>query len=277
MTVGITIYHNPDCGTSRNVLGLLRRAGAEPRVIEYLKTPPSGDVLRDLAARAGLSLRELLREKGTPFAALGLGDAALAEAALLSAIADHPVLINRPIVVTPRGVRLCRPSDVVLDLLDEGPMARLEKEEGVPFLRSRRLPADDAGLRAALAAEGQPTDDLAGAGNRFFAFETLDGAVVGRGGFELFGADALLRSLVVAPGARGAGLGRNIVPLLLYRAREAGARRAFLLTTGAAPFFERLGFRALDRAEAPAALLASPQAARLCPASAVLMTRKIGF
>src|SRR3546814_16263291 len=113
----VIIYHNPDCGTSRNTLAMIRNAGVEPHVIEYLKTPPSRDMLTRLIARMGISARELLREKGTPYAELGLGDPALSEAQLLDALMAHPILINRPIVVSPKGVRLCRPSEAGLDLL----------------------------------------------------------------------------------------------------------------------------------------------------------------
>ena len=113
----IVIYHNPDCGTSRNTLAMIRNAGIEPHVVEYLKTPPSRAMVRQLAERAGITVRDLLREKGTPFAELNLGDPALTDEQLLDAIADHPILMNRPVVVSPKGVRLCRPSEAVLDLL----------------------------------------------------------------------------------------------------------------------------------------------------------------
>lgn len=113
----VTIYHNPACGTSRNVLGLIRNSGEEPRIIEYLKTPPSRAELTDLIARMGITVRDLLRQRGTPYDALGLGDASLTDEALLDAMMTHPILINRPIVVTEKGVRLCRPSERVLDLL----------------------------------------------------------------------------------------------------------------------------------------------------------------
>ena len=113
----VIIYHNLDCGTSRNTLAMIRNSGIEPHVIEYLKTPPSRDMLTQLITRMGVSVRELLREKGTPYAELGLGDPALSDAQLLDAMMAHPILINRPIVVTPEGVRLCRPSEDVLDLL----------------------------------------------------------------------------------------------------------------------------------------------------------------
>ena len=113
----VIIYHNPDCGTSRNTLGLVRNAGVEPRIIDYRKCPPTRLLLTQLLARAGLTVREILREKGTPFHELGLSDPALSDADLLDAISAHPILMNRPIVVTPKGVRLCRPSELVIDLL----------------------------------------------------------------------------------------------------------------------------------------------------------------
>ncbi|WP_407155124.1 arsenate reductase (glutaredoxin) [Bradyrhizobium sp. STM 3557] len=113
----VIIYHNPDCGTSRNTLAMIRHAGIEPDVIEYLKSPPARALLRQLVARMGISVRDLLREKGTPYQELGLGNEALTEDQLLDAMMAHPILINRPIVVTPKGVRLCRPSELVLDLL----------------------------------------------------------------------------------------------------------------------------------------------------------------
>lgn len=113
----VVIYHNPECGTSRNTLAMIRNAGIEPHVIEYLKTPPARALLVQLLARAGLSVRAVLRESDTPFAELNLGDPALTDAQLLDAIAAHPILLNRPLVVTPKGVRLCRPSEAVLDLL----------------------------------------------------------------------------------------------------------------------------------------------------------------
>ncbi|TFV44760.1 arsenate reductase (glutaredoxin) [Bradyrhizobium niftali] len=123
------IYHNPACGTSRNTLAMIRSAGIEPHVIEYLKTPPSRALLQQLIARMGLPVRALLREKGTPYAELGLGDAALTDDQLLDAMMVHPILINRPIVVTPKGVKLCRPSELVLDLLP-AQQGEFVKEDG---------------------------------------------------------------------------------------------------------------------------------------------------
>ena len=113
----VIIYHNVDCGTSRNTLAMIRNAGIEPHVVEYLKTPPSQALLDQLVARMGISVRELLREKGTPFHELGLGDPKLGDNELLDAMMAHPILINRPIVVTPNAVRLCRPSEKVIDML----------------------------------------------------------------------------------------------------------------------------------------------------------------
>ncbi|EZP51247.1 MULTISPECIES: arsenate reductase (glutaredoxin) [Sphingomonas] len=130
MAVDIVIYHNPDCGTSRNTLGLIRNAGIEPHVIEYLKTPPSRALLVELIDRAGMTPRALLREKGTPYAELGLGDPALSDEALVDAMMAHPILINRPLVVSPLGVTLCRPSEAVLDLLPRDQLGAFAKEDG---------------------------------------------------------------------------------------------------------------------------------------------------
>ena len=125
----VVIYHNPDCGTSRNTLAMIRNAGIEPHVIEYLKTPPPRAMLERLIARMGITPRDLLREKATPFAELGLGDRSLSDDALLDAMVAQPILINRPIVVSPKGVRLCRPSEQVLDLLPPQKSA-FSKEDG---------------------------------------------------------------------------------------------------------------------------------------------------
>ena len=130
MATDIVIYHNPACGTSRNVLGLIRNAGIEPHVVEYLKTPPSRALLVELIDRAGITPRDLLREKGTPYAELGLGDTSLSDDALIDAMMAHPILINRALVVSPLGVKLCRPSEAVLDLLQTGQQGAFVKEDG---------------------------------------------------------------------------------------------------------------------------------------------------
>lgn len=126
----IVIYHNPECGTSRNVLALIRNSGVEPHVVEYLKTPPARMLLVEMIGRAGITPRNLLREKGTPFAELGLADTSLSDDALVDAMMEHPILINRPLVVTPLGVKLCRPSEAVLDILPDAQKAEFAKEEG---------------------------------------------------------------------------------------------------------------------------------------------------
>ena len=126
----IVIYHNPACGTSRNTLALIRHVGIEPHVIEYLKTPPSRAMVAELAARTGQPLRTLLREKGAPYTDLGLGDDAITDEHLLDAIEAHPILLNRPLVVSPLGVRLCRPSEAVLDLLPADGLKPFIKEDG---------------------------------------------------------------------------------------------------------------------------------------------------
>ncbi|MDF0517024.1 arsenate reductase (glutaredoxin) [Bradyrhizobium yuanmingense] len=125
----VTIYHNPACGTSRNTLAMIRQSGVEPDVIEYLKTPPSRDELKELIATMGIPVRALLREKGTPYKELGLDDPKWSDEQLLEVMIAHPILINRPIVVTPKGTRLCRPSEAVVDLLDN-PVGRFVKEDG---------------------------------------------------------------------------------------------------------------------------------------------------
>ncbi|BCB17166.1 arsenate reductase (glutaredoxin) [Bosea sp. ANAM02] len=136
----VIIYHNPACGTSRNTLGLIRNAGVEPHVIEYLKTPPTRALLKQLLDRAGLTVREILRETGTPFAELGLGDPSLSDEALLDAIDAHPILMNRPLVVSPKGVKLCRPPEAVLSLLPPQ-LGEFRKEDGELVVDASRRPA----------------------------------------------------------------------------------------------------------------------------------------
>jgi arsenate reductase len=128
--IDVVIYHNPQCETSRNTLGLIRNAGIEPHIIEYLKTPPTRLLLVSLLARMGLSVRDVLRQKGTPFEELGLQDTGLSDEQLLDAIEAHPILMNRPIVASLRGVRLCRPSERVIDILPWAQMGEFKKEDG---------------------------------------------------------------------------------------------------------------------------------------------------
>ena len=140
MPIDIVIYHNPKCGTSRNALAMIRNAGIEPHVIEYLTTPPSRRMLENLIERADITPRALLREKGTPFAELGLDDPDLSDAQLVDAMLAHPLLINRPIVVSPVGVKLCRPSEEVLELMPASQLAAFAKEDGEQVI-------DEAGNR----------------------------------------------------------------------------------------------------------------------------------
>jgi arsenate reductase (glutaredoxin) len=128
--MSVTIYHNPDCGTSRNTLAMIEQSGVKPIVIDYLKNPPSRARILELVAAAGLSLRQAIRQKDTPFAQLGLADTTLSDDALLDAIAAHPILLNRPFVETPRGTRLCRPSEIVLDILENPAIGPFTKEDG---------------------------------------------------------------------------------------------------------------------------------------------------
>lgn len=126
----VTIFHNPDCGTSRNTLAIIRHAGIEPQVIEYLKMPPSKDEVRQLLAEMNMSVRQLLREKGTPYAELGLADPKWTDDQLLDFMQQHPILMNRPVVRTPLGTKLCRPSEAVLELLPVGKLEPFKKEDG---------------------------------------------------------------------------------------------------------------------------------------------------
>jgi arsenate reductase len=128
--VTITIYHNPACGTSRNTLAMIRQSGEEPRVVEYLKTPPSREELVGLIRAMGITPRELLRQKGTPFDELDLGNSKWSDHELIDAMMKHPIHINRPIVVTPKGTRLCRPSEAVLDILPNSAIGPFTKEDG---------------------------------------------------------------------------------------------------------------------------------------------------
>ncbi|VVE60554.1 arsenate reductase (glutaredoxin) [Pandoraea captiosa] len=138
--MSVTIYHNPDCGTSRNTLAMIRNAGIEPTIVEYLRSPPDRATLQRLIQDAGLSVREAIREKGTPYAELGLDDSSLSDDRLLDAMLAHPILINRPFVVTPLGVRLCRPSEVVLEILPAAQKRSFVKEDG-------EVVVDDEGRR----------------------------------------------------------------------------------------------------------------------------------
>ena len=140
----VTIYHNPSCGTSRNVLGLIRNSGEEPRIVEYLKTPPGREELVGLIRRMGIPVRDLLRRKGTPYDELRLDDPTWTDDQLIDFMLQHPILINRPIVVTPLGTRLCRPSEAVLDILPNPQRRAFTKEDGEAVIdaEGRRIAGD---------------------------------------------------------------------------------------------------------------------------------------
>lgn len=141
----VAIYHNPDCGTSRNTLAMIRNAGIEPTVVEYLRSPPSRETLVDLIGRSGLTVRDVLRQKGTPYEALNLDNPALTDEQLLDAMMAYPILINRPFVVTSIGVRLCRPSELVLEILPEAQRGAFTKEDGEAVIdaEGKRIQAGD--------------------------------------------------------------------------------------------------------------------------------------
>jgi len=270
----VTIYHNPACGTSRNTLALIRATGVEPVVIEYLQTPPSRAELVSLITRMDMPVRDVMRRKGTPYADLGLDDPALGDDQLIDAMLAHPILINRPIVVGPKGVRLARPSEVVLEVLDQPLMQDFVKEDGEIIPAGPRLVELPEGslseLRALLEATGLPCDDLEELGRRFYRLEDARG-VIGWAGLEACGADALLRSLVVPEQLRGQGAGAALVQAMITEARRLGIARLWLLTTTAAPFFKRLGFVEATRSDAPPAIQATREFRDICPASADCM------
>jgi arsenate reductase len=273
----ITLYHNPGCGTSRNVLAVLERVGRPFTVVEYLKDPPDRATLEDLLHRLRMRPGNLARRRGTPFAGLGLAEPGVGDDAILAAMLQQPVLINRPIVVSDAGAVLARPSDLVFDLVPPPPGPDLVKQDGSPFLVDAPVPAEDPALAAALAGAGLTVADLAedGTNRVFFAYATTGRSPVGHGGLELLGEDALVRSLAIRPEARGRRAGAAALAILLRRAFGFGARRAWLLTTDAAGFFGRAGFVAVAREEAPAAVRGTAQFRTLCPASATLMGRAI--
>jgi len=272
----VTIYHNPTCGTSRNALAMLQRAQVSLSIVPYLDEPPAKERLRELSALSGLTVREMIREKGTTFAELGLDRPSIDDEALLDAMVANPILINRPLVVTPARAKLCRPSETVLDLLEVWPREDFDKDDGTPFLESVRISGDADDLRDALTGASLPVGDLAEPGRTFFRFQSLGGDVVGYGGYETHGRDALLRS-VCRTERSAKGVGPSLVQLLMSRAFDDGARKAFVLTEGAADFFRRIGFKDTDRASAPEAIRSTLQALELCPASAALLSRRIAL
>lgn len=274
--MSVTIYHNPKCGTSRNTLAMIRNSGIEPIVIDYLKTPPSAAQLMELVRRMGVPLRSVMRRKGTPFDELGLGDPAVDDAALLAAIEQHPILINRPIVVTRRGVALCRPSEVVLDLLDAPQQTDFVKEDGDPVVIADCLSAAElAELETALIGAGLPAGDIASHAGSFYRFAKPLGQTVGYGGLERSNDDALLRSLIVLPAFRGQGFGKAIALALERIAVTASLKTLHVLTMSAEGLFTKLGYGVDARANAPAGIAATAEFREFCPASAIYLTKSV--
>lgn len=164
------IWHNPACGTSRNVLHVLERTGLAPQVVLYLQTPPDRASLQQAIADAGMNVRDAMRRKGTPFEALGLDDPSLDDDALIDAMLAEPILINRPFVRTAGGVALCRPAERVFDLIDVSPPAGLTRTDARPLTPDTPVRADDPALAEALAGAGLPIEDLAQTSARFFSY-----------------------------------------------------------------------------------------------------------
>ncbi|MCB1479784.1 MAG: arsenate reductase (glutaredoxin) [Rhodobiaceae bacterium] len=271
------IWHNPECGTSRNVLRILEACGLDPQVVRYRETPPDKETLARTIFDAGMSVRDALRRRGTPYDEMGLDDPGLSDDDLLDAMLREPVLINRPFVRTGKGVALCRPAEMVFDLIDAPVPADLMRTNGDALTLDKRIGADAPELKTALETAGLPVSDLESCGGVFFSYATPDGKLAGFGGFQTLGKDALIRSVVVVPERRGQGLSKAIVPLLLRRAFDAGARTAWLLTETAPAAFEKLKFVRVERNEAPEALRATEEFSALCPASAALMRKTISL
>lgn len=250
--MAVTIYHNNDCGTSRNALAVAVHCGIIPRIVEYLKSPPSRDELRDILAKGRMSPQRIIRKKEPLYAELGLGNAS--DDTLFDAIAAHPILLNRPLVVTESDAALCRPSDVTLDFLPEGPRTDFFKENGVPFLRDRMIDASDPGFLATHRAESFAGDDSHAHNKTLYVYRTLGGDVLGYGGFEIYGTDAYLRSIAVKSYARNRRIGTALVGLLQYRVRRAGGKQVWLLSSTATHFFETLGFERCEFSDAPQAI-----------------------
>lgn len=257
----VTIYHNPACGTSRKALGLIRLAGLEPQVIEYLLDPPTRERLAGMIHAAGLGVREALREKGTPYEQLGLSDRSLTDDQLLDAMMANPILINRPFVVTDLGTRLCRPPEIVLDILPKPPFVAADAAD---------LPA----IRDLLSEAQLPVADIEGPTIRFWLARD-QGKVVGTVALEVHGGSAMLRSLAVHPDHRGKGLGQALVRHAELCARNDGIQELCLLTTTAAELFGRRGYALISRDHAPEGVRRSEEFRSLCPDTAVCMLKRL--
>lgn len=249
MTGNHIIFHNPQCSLSRDTLAIIRHASIEPDVIVSWKSLRDYIGAPQFAARLEISVSGLHR---------------------------HPFLANWPVVFSPTESKLCRPSDIVLDILPNVPLSDFNKECGVPFLRDGLIAGRTREFIAALQASRLVTDDVEEAGRTFFQYQTLGRTTVGFGGYELYEQDVLVRSLLIDSKRRARGIGGSALALLLRRAWDDGARRAWLFSETAANFFEtKAGFKPIARSVAPDVIRDSRQATSLCPASATLMTRVI--
>jgi arsenate reductase (glutaredoxin) len=239
--MNVEIYHNPSCTMSRNALRLIRETGVEPRIIEYLETPPSRAELLQRLHVARVPVREILRSKESQFADLGLADKSLPETAMLDALDAHPILMQRPIVVTPLGVNVCRPPELVLALLQNAPPPDTKREDGSDFLIDEKVELSPR-LVSALTAEGMPSAALDG--STIYRMRSLAGTEIGYAGIRIEGRAALLTAFTVVPAERNKRSGRNMMHLLLRRAYDLGAREISVTTDKAAGFFRSLGFEA---------------------------------
>ncbi len=236
----LTLYHNPDCGTSRNVLHNLLRLGLKPVVILYLEQPPPPAQLLRLAQASGLKLQELLRIKGSPYHALGLDAPHWSDAQRLEHMQRHPILINRPLLESPTGVRLCRPSDLMLDLLPGAAGLRLEKEDGTPLLRDSLVEPDDPGLKQAWRAAGLP--DLP-TGTLAYRYATTDGDRVAHAAVSTAGGHAWLHGIAPEPAWRDTGATAGVLALASRRAFDRGARQLWTDAPQAGPAMTSGGWR----------------------------------
>lgn len=238
--MNVEIYHNPSCSMSRNALRLIREAGVEPKIIEYLETPPTRAELLQRLDEAQIPVREILRTKESQFAALGLADNSLPDTAILDALDAHPILMQRPIVVSPLGVNVCRPPELVLALLHNAPRPETRREDGSDFLVDEEIELSPQ-LISALLAEDMPVDALDDSCT-VYRMRSLAGAELAYAAIEIERRVARLIAFVVLPAARNKRVGRNMMHLLSRRAFDLGAREMSVASGKAAGFFHRLGF-----------------------------------
>lgn len=240
--MNVEIYHNPSCSMSRNALRLIRETGVEPRIIEYLEAPPTRAELLQRLDEARIRVREILRSKESQFTDLGLADNSLTDTAMLDALDAHPILMQRPIVVTSRGVNVCRPPELVLALLQNAPPPGTKREDGSDFLIDEEIELSPQ-LISMLSAEGMP----AGALDQNFTIyrvRSLAGAEIGYAGIGVEGRAARLLAFLVLPAERNKHAGRNMMHLLVRRAYDLGAREMSVTAGKAAGFFRSVGFEA---------------------------------